>query len=85
VGDDEQGGVMNDARRKLLSKALELLTEAHGMLTQAAEEEQDYFDNMPENMQSGDKGSRAEEIADSLQNAVSELDGIISAVEDAGS
>lgn len=73
---------MNDERRKLLSKVSELLAEAHGLLTQATEEEQDYFDNMPENMQSGDKGSRAEEVADALQDAVSSLDDIMSTVED---
>lgn len=74
---------MNDERRKALSKVLEFLTEAHGLLTEAAEGERDYFDAMPENMQSGDKGTRAEEVADALQDAVSELDNIMSTVEDA--
>lgn len=41
---------MNDARRKEIEKALGLISEAKSILETARDEEQEYFDNMPENM-----------------------------------
>lgn len=39
-------------------------------------EEQDYFDNMPESIQAGDKGERAQEAVNALDEAVNALEGI---------
>jgi flagellar biosynthesis chaperone FliJ len=64
---------MNDTRRKLIAEAFLKLEEALGMIEQAAEEEREYFDNMPENMQSGEKGTKADEDADALQNIHDEI------------
>lgn len=79
---------MNKQRRKDIAEALKVLAAARGkmeeaasdlatakdMLEMAQSEEQDYYDNMPENMQGGDKGSTAEQAASDLENAVSETD-----------
>lgn len=67
---------MNKARRLEIQKAMEKLDEAKAMLESCRDEEQDYFDNMPESLQGGDKGQAAE-------NAISLLDDIISNIEDA--
>ena len=40
------------------------------------DEEQEYFDNMPEGFQNGDKGSTAQEAIDNLEAAIDDLDGI---------
>lgn len=74
---------MNEARRKELNKARGMLEEAKAIIEAAGEEEREYFDNMPENMQSGDKGSKAGEASVSLEEAASELDDIISKIEEA--
>ena len=42
---------MNNVRRKKLTSALSLLNSASEMLSQAAEEEQDCLDNLPESLQ----------------------------------
>lgn len=67
---------MNDARRKILKEALSLITDAKDLLGQAAEEEQEYADNMPENLQGGEKHCAAEEAADKLQECNDELESI---------
>ncbi len=38
------------------------------------DEEQDYYDNMPESFQSGEKGDRAQEVIDALDEALDSLD-----------
>jgi hypothetical protein len=40
------------------------------------DEEQEYFDNMPEGFQNGDRGSTAQEAIDNLEAAASDLDEI---------
>lgn len=61
---------MNNERRKKLSdlsdKIEELKTEAENLL----EEEQEYYDNMPENLQNSEKGEKSE-------NAIGEIEYII--------
>lgn len=71
---------MNAARRKELDKAEALLQEALEILTAVQEEEREVFDNMPESMQSGDRGQAVEAAADSLQEAMDGLDNVIAAV-----
>lgn len=74
---------MNNERRKQISKAVDLMTEAAQILTACAEEEQKYFDNMPESFQSGEKGTAAEDAvmnlesaSDTVQNSVDEIEGL---------
>lgn len=73
---------MNKDRRKDIARAVELLLsaqsaieEARGVIDDAANAEREYYDNMPENMQSGDRGQQAdtaasklEEVRDTLQD-----------------
>lgn len=68
---------MNNERRKEIDKARALLEEAKEILDQCASDERDYYDNMPENMQSGEKGQKAEEAADALEEASGEIDNIL--------
>lgn len=57
---------------------LALLDEALNLLSEARDEEQDYYDNMPESFQNGDKGEAA-------QDAVNNLNGACGSIEDASS
>jgi len=68
---------MNAARRKILALGIERLAEAQQLLTEAGDsfetvrdEEQEYFDNMPESIQSGEKGQAAEELISRLEEAI---------------
>ena len=69
---------MNKARRANLdlihSKLLELTEELETLMS----EEEEYRDNMPENMQSGEKYEQSEEYSYSMEEA---KDRIIKAVE----
>lgn len=62
---------MNNARRKALSEAVEIITFAR-------DEEQEAFENLPENLQYSERGERMEESIASLDEA---LDAIEAAVE----
>lgn len=72
---------MNAARRKEIQTAIdnlqkieEFVANARYILESVSGEEREYYDNMPENMQSGDKGTRAEEAATALEEAHSTLE-----------
>lgn len=72
---------MNNDRRKTLKaaeKALEDLQEQieiqRQLIESCMDEEQDYYDNMPESFQYGEKGERAEEAVSSMQTALDEID-----------
>jgi uncharacterized protein YukE len=65
---------MNKARREAIEKVAEQLSDLKDAIEALRDEEQDYFDNMPESFQGGEKGEAAE-------SAISELDDAASSVE----
>jgi hypothetical protein len=73
-----KGENMNAKRRKEITKAQALIEEAKGILETCQSDEQEYYDNMPENMQSGEKGQNAENAAGALQSAVENLEEAVS-------
>jgi hypothetical protein len=46
-------------------------------------DEQDAFDNMPESLQDGEKGTKAQEALDSMQEAIDALDEVCNALDEA--
>ena len=60
---------MNDARRKLIAQAIQQLQDALNNVEQTQGDEQDAYDNMPENMQSGEKGEVMSGAIDALDSA----------------
>lgn len=73
---------MNKTRRGEIAAAVQRLTELAAEISDLRDtvetirdEEQEYFDNMPESIQSGERGQNAEA-------AISELDDALSALED---
>lgn len=74
---------MNAARRKEIEKAVALIEVAHGMIEQAMADEQDYYDNMPESLQGGEKGDVANNAIEQLDTAMNSLDEATSAAQDA--
>lgn len=67
---------MNHTRRQSIRDALAKIAEARALLETARDEEQEAYDNMPESIQAGAKGDRATEAIDTLETAISELEGI---------
>lgn len=74
---------MNKDRRKEIEDAIADVDTAISKIENACDGEQDYFDNMPEGIQVGTKGERAEEVIDLLTSAKDELNGIMDTLEDA--
>lgn len=74
---------MNKPRRKELQAIYDLISEAKERLEAVRDEEEEYKDNMPENLQCSEKYERAEEIVDNLDEAIDELDTILETIEEA--
>ena len=67
---------MNKMRRKALEELAEKIADLQNELEEIKQEEEDYKDNMPENLQSSERY----EIADAAREA---MDSAISALQDA--
>lgn len=73
---------MNKQRRIELTRILERIEKAKGELESIRDdldslksEEEEYRDNMPESVQNGEKGERANAACDAMQEAYDALDG----------
>ena len=73
---------MNKARRKWLEKAIATLEDQKLELETICEEEQEAFDNMPESLQESEKGQAMYENIDTLESAFSDLEDIISNLQE---
>ena len=74
---------MNKERRKNLQSIIERLEELKSDLEELQIEEEEYRDNIPENMQSGERYEKAEEACNAMQCAVDAFDEAISNIESA--
>lgn len=74
---------MNKARRKTLAEIADQLEALKGELESALSEEEEYRDNIPENLQGGERYERADEACGNLAEAVSQLEDVISSIETA--
>lgn len=72
---------MNKGRRKEIEKAMSLIEEASELLSTARDEEQDYYDNMPEGLAGGEKGDNAQACVSALESAISSLSDALSEAE----
>jgi len=74
---------MNNKRREAIQQIIDQLTPIEESITDLQGEEQDYYDNMPEGLQESERGGRAQEAADNLDNAVSAIDELRTYLEEA--
>ena len=65
---------MNAERRKKLEKLNEEVRDILGRVEELKDEEQEYYDNMPESFQGGEKGENAEAAISSMEEAISGLE-----------
>lgn len=73
---------MNKIRRQQLRKWLEDMENIKGELETICSDEQDYFDNMPENLQGSQRGCDSEEAIEQMEEAVSSIEDAISIIEE---
>lgn len=74
---------MNKQRRKELNEIKDQLETLAGKVEDLQSEEQEYFDNMPEGLQGGDRGADALSAVDGMQTAYDSVHEAISALEEA--
>lgn len=64
---------MNNARRKAITKISDKLDQLREELDALMQEEQEYYDVMPEAFQDGEKGERSQEAIDNMDYALSSI------------
>ncbi len=75
---------MNKARKKKLQEAFAIIEQAKSILETVKNEEQESFDNLPEQFQSGARGEEMEGYIEILEEAFGHLDDANSAVAQIG-
>ncbi|MCQ4952143.1 hypothetical protein [Holdemania filiformis] len=74
---------MNKERRKSLREIQSKLDRLGQDLETLKEEEEEYRDNMPENLQESDRYQRADEVCDLLQEVLESMDNAYQQIEEA--
>ena len=74
---------MNKIRRKEIQRILDELYELRDAVDAVTDEEQEYLDNIPENLQSGERYEAAEEAVSQLGDALYGIDSALEALENA--
>lgn len=74
---------MNDTRRKRIMKLVDQLSDISEELETIRDEEQEYIDNIPENLQSSERYEKAENALDNLDSAWNSIDDILDYLQDA--
>lgn len=74
---------MNKDRRKSLEDIADRIRVAISDLEGLRDEEQAYFDDMPDSFRDGEKGSKADEAITNLDSAIDDLEEAVSSIESA--
>jgi CHASE3 domain sensor protein len=63
-----------ESRSERFSHAMDLVSDAKSHVEELRDELQDWYDNLPENLQQGSKAEEIQEAIDALDSVVSDLD-----------
>lgn len=74
---------MNKERRKRIEEVTNQIDSLKGEIEDILSEEEEYKENIPENMQGGERFEIAEAACDNLQNAVDNIEEALSYLEEA--
>ena len=74
---------MNKQRRKVIRELIEQAQALSQQIEEVLNEEQDYYDYMPENLQYSERGQNTEEAISNLEEAQSDIEDCISYLESA--
>ena len=73
---------MNNQRRKEIAKAVAMLDDVYDILDDVNCDENDAYDNMPENLQDGDRAFNMQDNIDKLDNACSSINEIMDSLNE---
>lgn len=68
---------MNKQRRQKIREVRKEIKNCKDNLQKILDEEQDYFDNMPENLQGSMRGSDSEDAIDTMESCIEDLENVI--------
>lgn len=74
---------MNNYRRKDIANIIQQLEELKEQITNVMSEEQEYYDNIPENLQMSEKAENSQNAISELENAECSIDEAISSLQTA--
>lgn len=74
---------MNNPRRKALQDLYDIISESKDKLDAIRDEEEEYKDNIPENLQGSERYERAEAAVESLADAIYALEEALDSIEEA--
>lgn len=72
---------MNKQQRKQIEAINAALCDLRSQIETLQSDEQDKYDNMPESIQGGDKGSKQEEVCGEIDSAADAITEVIDALE----
>lgn len=73
---------MNKVRRANIKETVDLIERVKSMLEDILDEEQDYYDNIPENLQTSQRAEDSEDAISNLEDAISNLEEAINNLEE---
>lgn len=65
---------MNKARRKAINEIYEQITDLRELLEFIKDEEEEYKDNIPENLQGSERYEKSEEACENLDSAICSIE-----------
>ena len=68
---------MNNCRRNKINSIKNLMMECKEMTENVLDEEQNYFDNIPENLLSSDRAMNSEDAISTIEDIIDSIDNII--------
>lgn len=74
---------MNKARRKELQELYDIISETKAHLEILHDEEEEYRDNIPENLQGSERYEKSEAAMEAIDSAVSSLEETLEYIEEA--
>ena len=74
---------MNNQRRKEIKKIIDRLDIIKNEVEQICNDEEDYHDNIPENLQDSDRAMSSEEVIDNLNEVLENIENAIDNLESA--
>ena len=72
---------MNNTRRKVIARIAGTLEDAKQDLEGIRDEEQEYLDNMPENLVNSERYSNAESVVSNMDDAINSLEDALGCME----
>ena len=72
---------MNNVRRKTLNEIKEKIEELRCDLEAVMNEEEDYRDNMPENLQNSERYEKADEACSTMSETIDILDDVVASLK----